>query len=98
MRSFLSAVEDFCTFSGAVFWSLLMLSLGAFLILAAIGVLQDRFRRRATKPPVEGWDLEPWVENPPYAERSCHPLNVDIDCGQCRRWLAARNNPPAGVS
>lgn len=68
---------------------------GCVLVWCVIKTVQDR---RAGKPPVEGWDLEPWVENPPYAERSCHPLNVDIDCGQCRRWLAARNNPPAGVS
>lgn len=85
-----SWLVDTCTGVGAVSLAFL----GLVVVFGAIKAVQDHRSRRA---PVKGWDLEPWVEFPPYAGRSCHPHNVDIDCGQCRRWLAARNNPPAGV-
>jgi hypothetical protein len=86
-----SWLVDTCTYVGAA--SLTFTA--AVIVWCAFKTVQDR---RAAKAPVKGWDLEPWVEFPPWAERSCHPDNVDIDCEQCRRWLHARNTPPAGVS
>lgn len=37
---------DFCTFSGAVWWGLVVLSLAAFLVLAAVGAVQNLVRGR----------------------------------------------------
>lgn len=86
-----SWLVDACAYVGAF-----SLTFGGCLIVwCAFKAIQDK---RAAKPPVKGWDLEPWVEFPPWADRSCHPGHIDIDCVQCRRWLRARNSPPAGVS
>lgn len=70
-----SWLVDTCTGLGAASLTFT----GLLLALCAVKAVQDR---RARKAPVKGWDLEPWVEFPPYAERSCHPHNVDIDCGR----------------
>lgn len=88
---------DFFLVSGAIWWSCAALVLLALIAGAVHGaVLRTRARRADRR---FGWDLElpHWVEFPPYAARSCHPENVDIDCDQCQRWLRARAKPAAGV-
>lgn len=41
-----SWLEDTCTFVGAFWLTVLAVSLTAFLVLTAVGVVQERFRKR----------------------------------------------------
>lgn len=90
-------MDDFLLVTGAVCWSCAALLALALAAGAAHRALNRLRARRADRK--YGWDLEVprWVEFPPYAARSCHPENVDIDCAQCQRWLRARAKPAAGV-